>query len=141
MNINDFAALLNGREYGKEITREEEKQAKELGFVVVFGYSDDGVELRGAIRDELGAWNGTTLYFDKNGLLVNECAVSDCPYFERLKETAKTIKVIWHDTLEEVGYAWTLETEIPHATFDIIEEEEKFCRGIVFDVKELKREV
>ena len=28
--------------------------AKELGFVVVFGYSDDNAELRGAIDDEIG---------------------------------------------------------------------------------------
>jgi hypothetical protein len=36
-----------------EINKAEERQAKDAGLVVVFGYSDDGVELRGAIHDEV----------------------------------------------------------------------------------------
>lgn len=54
MTLKEFAKMLDGREYGGEITKEEEALAKELGFVVVFGYSDDNAELRGAIDDETG---------------------------------------------------------------------------------------
>lgn len=39
MNIKDFALMLTGREYGHEINKDEEKLAKQLGFVVVFGAS------------------------------------------------------------------------------------------------------
>ena len=41
MTAKELAELLNGREYGNEITSDEEKLAKESGLVVVFGYSDD----------------------------------------------------------------------------------------------------
>ena len=41
MTIKEFAGMLNGREYGHEITKKEEALAKKLGYVVVFGASDD----------------------------------------------------------------------------------------------------
>lgn len=50
--------MLNGREYGDEITREEEAMAKAHGLVVVFGYSDDNMEFCGAITDEVGCYDG-----------------------------------------------------------------------------------
>ena len=37
---------------------EEERLAKENGLVVVFGYSDDNIELRGAINNEAGCFDG-----------------------------------------------------------------------------------
>jgi hypothetical protein len=132
--IHDVASMMNGREYGNEITKKEEEQLRKLGFVLVFGHSDDNVELRGTIYDEIGAWEGTTLYFDKNGLLKNECDDDECPYYARSKESAKTIDVIWG----EEGYSWIFKTDISHATFDILEDGEKFCRGIVFDIRSLK---
>ena len=46
-----LAETLNGNEIGNEITKEQEQQAKENGLVVVFGYSDDNMELRGALYD------------------------------------------------------------------------------------------
>lgn len=49
MIAKEFADLLSGRDYMNEITRGEEEQAKAAGLVVVFGYSDDNMELRGAI--------------------------------------------------------------------------------------------
>ncbi len=45
------------------------------------------------------------------------------------------INIIWHD--EEGGPCWTYETDIPHATFDIMEDGEKYCRGTVLDIKSL----
>lgn len=134
MNKEELAELLNGREYLSEMSNKEEELAEESGLVVIFGYSDDYVELRGAIYNEIGSWEGTTLYFSQSGLLENECKDDDCPYFVRLKGTAKTIEVIWGRD----GYSWIYETNIPHATFDIFEDGEQFCRGIVFDIKDLK---
>jgi hypothetical protein len=49
------------------------------------------------------------------------------------KGLCKTIEAIWGKD----GYSWTYKTDIPHATFDIFEDGEKFCRGIVFDIKSL----
>ena len=50
MTIREFAAKLDGRQYGDEMRNEEEKLAKELDFLVVFGASDDLAELRGAMN-------------------------------------------------------------------------------------------
>lgn len=107
MTIYEFAEGLNGREYGREITPFEEQRAKELGFVVVFGYSDDNAEFRGAYDEEVGCFNGGRVYEDSD----------------------KYVDAVWCDG----EYAWTYNTNIPHATFDIYEYGEKYCRGIVFE--------
>lgn len=103
---------------------------------MIFGYSDDTAELRGAIYDEVSCYKGGTIYFDNGDLLKNECDDRSCPYYQRLKLNAKTIKIIW----DKDGYIWAYETKIPHATFDILDcsGDDKFCRGIVFDIKSLK---
>jgi hypothetical protein len=136
MTKEELASTLDGREYGEEITKAEEAQAKQAGLVVVFGYSDDNAELRGAIYDEVGAYDGTTLYFDKVGLLQNKCDDDACPYFEESKKTAKTIEVK-PDYSGTGEFLWAYETAIPHATFEIMEDGEKYCRGIVFALADL----
>ena len=134
MNINEFAKLLDGRDIDNEITNKEIDQAKALGFVVIFGYSDDNAELRGAIDDEVGCFNGGEMYIDKIGLL-EECD-DDCKYYKLAKEKSKYIEICWDES--EGEYAWTYDTEIPHATFEIMDEEDnKWCRGIVFDINNL----
>jgi len=128
MNAREFANIINGREYGSEITKQEEAAAKESGIVVVFGYSDDNVELRGAIDDEIYAYGDTKIYLTKDGVLKNECGDNRCPYFEKLKETATVIMVHWGTD----GYSWTYDAQFPYETFEILEDVEKYCRGIVF---------
>lgn len=90
MNINEFAKMLDGREIGCEITPEEERQAKELGYVVVFGYSDDNAEFRGAIDDEVGCYDGGEIFIDKEGIF-GDC---DCKYARKAKENAKVIEAV-----------------------------------------------
>lgn len=106
-DIYKFADKLNGREYRNEMTLTEEQQAKELGFVVLFGSSDDLAEFRGAYEDERDCFDGGRV-FEKNGYYIN---------------------AVWC----EGEYEWTYKTNIPHATFDIFEDGEKYCKGIVFE--------
>lgn len=139
MTAKELAAMLNGREYGGEIYPDEEQGAKAAGLVVVYGYSDDNVEFCGAIDDEAGAYEGTTIPIDKEGILYEpscDCVDIDCPYFKAALEKAKTIKAVWHD---EEGPSWTFETDIPHETFTILEDGEPFCVGIVFGMEHLRR--
>jgi hypothetical protein len=107
MTIYEFAEGLNGRQYGKELYPFEEQRAKALGFVVVFGYSDDNTEFRGAYDEEVGCFDGGRVYEDGE----------------------KYIDAVWC----EGEYSWTYRTNIPHATFDIYEGSETYCRGIVFE--------
>jgi hypothetical protein len=138
MTAKELAAMLNGRQYGSEITKEEAQQAKKDNLVVVYGYSDDNVELDGAIYDEIGAYNGTTIYLDEKGLLPyhdENCDCEFCVYQDRKKQAVK-IDCIW----DTEGYSWIYKTKIPHETFDIMEDGEKFCRGIVFNLSDLRKE-
>jgi hypothetical protein len=128
MTKEELAAKLNGRERGNEITKEEILQAKENCLVVVFGYSDDGIEFKGSIRVETGCYGGSTIYLSMSG--VFEGCDCECSYSEAAKRKCAQIKAVWDDQGE---YLWTYETEIPHATFGIFEDGEKFCRGIVFE--------
>ena len=115
MTLKEFASLLDGREYRCEITPSEEALAKELGFVVVFGYSDDNAELRGAINDEIGCFDG--------GVLEHE----DLP---------KPIYAYWCPATPDC--AWAYGTDITHERFCIYDHGELYCVGIVCDINKPK---
>ena len=74
--LKTFAEELNGMQYGDE-PKELWEKAKKNGCVVVFGCSDDLIEFRGAIDDELGCFEGGMYYFNRNGDFVNELE-KDC---------------------------------------------------------------
>lgn len=135
MNAKDLAKLLDGREYGREVSRDEAQAANAAGLVVVFGASDDLMEFRGAINDEIDAYDGGTAYLTADGLLSNDCENDECPHFEKLKEKATTIEALW---CEEEGLSWSYRTSIPHETFEVIEDGDLYCKGIVFALADLK---
>jgi hypothetical protein len=128
-----LAALLNGRQYRNELSREEKAAAKAAGLVVVTGYSDDGVSFFGAIDDEAGAGNGTQIRLTNKGLLVSQCDCSDCPYFKKLQAQASSITV----RCGVEGFDWSFETAIPHVTFDVVDEDNGFARAIVFSLADV----
>ena len=131
-----LAGLLTGREYGSEMAKEEELQAKAAGLIVIFGASDDLMEFRGFVDDERGA--PTIALLDAKGLLPfrediqhDDDALKD--YFTRAPQV-RAVDALWN---KEDGYSWTYRTEVPHATFEIVEDGEPYCRGIVIDVADL----
>ena len=134
--MKELADKLNGREYGDEVTEELEQEAKDKNLVIVYGASDDLMELEGAIDEEIGCYNGGFAYFNEQGLLRNECDEDKCPYYLKQMDEAKSIEIVWG----EEGYSWAYKTSIPHETFEIMEEGDKFCRGIVFSMESLKGE-
>ena len=131
-----LAGLLTGREYGKEMLKEEEMQAKAAGLIVIFGASDDLMEFRGFVDDERGA--PTIALLDAKGLLPfrediehDDEALKD--YFARAPQV-RAVDALW---AKEEGYSWTYRTDVPHVTFEIVEDGEPYCRGIVIDVADL----
>ena len=121
MTKESLAATLNGRQMGHEITREEEADAKNFQLVVVFGYSDDVVELRGAIHDEISAIGGCHFNVTRGGeVFSNEFGIES----------------VWCAPGEP---AWTYKTDIPQATFEILEYDEVYCRGIVFSLADVPK--
>jgi hypothetical protein len=126
-----MAQMLNGCEYGSEMTKDQEDLAKLHGLVVVFGASDDLMEMRGAIDDEFR----TEVFLTKKGE-VEPCE-DDCKHFRRAIAKAQRIKGKFGKT------GWMFDTDIPHATFNILEDgdgdddKEQYCKGIVFHIDSL----
>lgn len=151
MTPQEFAARLNGRQYRSELTAEEAREAKRLGLVVIYGASDNLLEFDGAISDELGAHDGTEARVDQRGVLASfEDLVGRTEdesefelYFRRKAAGFAIVKAFWcprKDEVSEPWASWSIETEVPHATFDIMEDGELFCRGVVLRLADLPGE-
>ena len=127
MTKKELANRLDGRTYGDSF-KDVAEEAKESGFVIVCGASDDLIEFEGAIYDEGGCYEGGRVYFDKDGVDQDG------------NERANWIDARWCDGTNKDGLpaCWTYDTEIPHETFDVWEDGEVYCVGIVFSIEDLK---
>lgn len=130
MNMYELAKKLNGREYLKEITKDEEMESRKLGFVVVFGHSDDYTYFKGAIYDEVPSWEGAVIVLNKYGVIPNRDGI----HGRITRENSRIIEALWE---KENNYSWTYKTEISHATFNIYKDNKIYCKGIVFNKKDL----
>lgn len=101
--------------------------------MVIFGASDDLCEVRGAFSDEAGCYDGGEMHLTRKGFIeAHDCECEFCGYPNAIKLAAK-IEAIW----DEGGMSWQYKTDIPHATFDILEDEGIYCRGLVIDINDL----
>lgn len=143
MTKEAMAARLNGREIGDERDGGVGATAKDAGLVIVFGASDDLMELEGAINDEFGCFAGRTAMIDRVGLLGKrpdvDASDEELETWLARKKAAAQIKAIWcpKDDAGNIWTSWAYETDIPHATFDILDDGEIYCRGIVFELNAL----
>ncbi|NML67621.1 hypothetical protein HHL22_20665 [Hymenobacter sp. RP-2-7] len=146
MTKESLAALLNGRDYREEIDNAEAAQAKAAGLVVVFGASDDLLEFRGAIYDEVGAWDGAVavLFKGKRGWDVvpdDRATIREIEDDDTMmaalaaQKTNQKVAAEWAPKQPEAS--WLITTSLPHATFDILDDGGLYCRGVVLDVKDL----
>ncbi|MDF3928638.1 hypothetical protein [Pseudomonas putida] len=137
MTKEELAAQLNGLEHPTRIPDPLIVAAQSAGLVILCGASDDLMEFYGARREEIGCYDGGTAFVDADGVLPDrDCLDGDeelAEYVQRQK-SAKSIEALW---CKEDGYSWTYKTEIPHATFEVVEDEEPYCRGIVFALADL----
>lgn len=128
-----WANKLNGRQYGNEITEEEVGQLGNV--VVVFGYSDDTMIVAvSSVFEDVPCFEGGSALFQIDGLVENKCDCEDCPYYDDIKEAAYEVKAV----SDQAGYSWVYKTDIPHETFEIFDNNRKYCRGIVFSLDELE---
>lgn len=145
-----LAEIINGREYREEVTPEIEQVAKASNLVIIYWYSDDWVELRWAINDELWAYNWTSFYISKSWKLLNrrwetsneidDLDINDNTktvlkelYIKYLSENAANITADY----DTDWYSWVIKTDCPHSTFEIMEEWEKFCKWIVINLNDI----
>ena len=124
MNLAEFAQKLDNRQYGyPQFAKEELQIAKDNGFVIVCGASDDLMEFYGAIEDEIGCLDGGKAWIC-NDRTTYDLITNDC----------RCIEAQW---CKEDDITWTYKTDIPHETFMIYECDEKYCRGIVFRIEDV----
>lgn len=130
MDIKEFVKKLDNRQYGHpQFTKEELESAKNHGFVIIYGASDDLMEIDGAISDEADCYDGGIVRLNTEGVCYDE-------------SNEKYIEALWCQNADgtKSDISWQYNTEIPHETFIIYEGDEKYCQGIVFDIAELRRE-
>lgn len=138
MSLRDqIAAELNGSEYPLQLSNGLLERAKAGRILIVYGASDDLMEFDGVFQDEVGAYEGGEAHIDAAGVLDRQQVDDDADdeiadYVARMK-TARKIEALWG----EDGYAFTFRTDIPHTTFEVVEDGEKYCRGIVIDLADL----
>lgn len=137
MNVSELAKELNGCQYPFRPTKELVEKARINGLVIVYGMSDDLMEFTGSIIDEIGVYDGGVAHVFKTGVLARREDLDtdeDIELWLKNKSESKEIKAKWD---EEEGYTWTYETDIPHSVFDILEDDDKYCRALVFSVDNL----
>lgn len=143
-----LAQQLNNVEYRNEMTEEQIKLAKDNNLLVLFCYSDDCLEARGAIDDEFDAYDGNDYLFVKIGEEFYDDEVCDeyikisvknricyAPYGGNFESNKGYIKVNWFDTFDDVN--WRITSNIPSSTFRVNREGKPFCDGIVIDIDEV----
>lgn len=126
--LKNFAKKLNGKTYQyPQFTKDELQYAKKNGIVILYGASDDLVEMDGVVCDEGGCFDGNTLFITPEGFS---------------EEKGVQIDIFWcsKEKLTEMNeiITWTYEIKIPHETFMIYDEEEPYCKGLVFYAKDLE---
>lgn len=142
MTKEELAKQLHGKEYRNEVLGHLYEDAKASGLVVVYGASDDLMEFEGVIDDEFGCYEGGECWIDSEGVLPDRDEAEDdadgdedrMDDWHQRRKSAKKIKAIF---CAEGEPPWTYQTKIPHATFNLMEDGEVQCRGIVFNIADL----
>lgn len=134
MNKKQLAQVLNGRIYCCVITDEEIRQAHRSRLVVVFGHSDDGVIVTGAINAEISAYGGKMIRFSRPGRILKKKEVE---VLINHNVPIRTITAHWAPPDPQTS--WLITADFPAEPFDIYECGELFCRGIVFHLDDLMK--
>ncbi len=139
MTKEELANLLNNQE---SISTEHEEIAVQHGLIIIHGESDDITSFLGAISDETGG-DYSFIVKNKNGdliVLADDNFQELTNLIDELYLDIKIKKVIINAEWcpEELECSWLISTkDIPSSNFDLMEDGELFCRGIVIDSKDV----
>ena len=145
ITLKEFAEMLHGRDCQPHLTQDELELAKQKGFIVVYGDSDDRVEFDGAIHQEAHSnplaqdCPAVVLALSDEGRLLDDD--SDL-YIEYLEKKRNIINVFY---CSKENLNWMFDSDIPHETFltydgGYYEEyfDDGFARCMVFEISALK---
>jgi hypothetical protein len=138
MNAKQLSEQIEGMEYPPRFEKRITDIAKMARLVIVYGASDDLLEFEGAIQDEVGCYGGCVALVDGQGLIPSRDNIDNqddevMHNWLHRKATARKVEAIWG----EGGISWRIKTDIPHHIFNIREDGEIFCQGIVFSLNDL----
>jgi len=148
-NINDLAKLLNGNLNGNELDNpyniDVEKICKENKWIILFPYSDDCLEIRGYIDDEIGAWNGGDYEIIKKGDFYKDTDEENT--YHKTERNMLTygdenpgIKIKW---CEKDNYVWHIDCTYDNVAYfniqdeDTMEDNEIWARCCVIDCSKI----
>lgn len=104
--------------------------------VVVYGASDDLCELRGAIDEEYGAYEGTTLVWGGKKFISADDEDEEQDAEDMKAKGAFFIRQIWCPDDEK---SWGFQTNIPNAEkFIVMEDNDMYGEGLIFSMDDLK---
>lgn len=126
----ELAKMLDNCQYRNELAGVDMDLVIKSNLVIVHGASDDLVEFRGAIDDELGGWGGATIFINRSGVVRNDCDSDCCPYFQ---PSGRKIEAISGAD----GVMWTYQSDIEHIEFNVLDGTDLYCKGIVFSLDEI----
>ena len=115
--------------------------AEENNLVFIYGHSDDCVEFRGVIDEEGYCYGGGDLPFTKKGLVNDTGELEDV--LKVLTDNGYDVSSIHAQTnivkaVRDTKGVWRFETEIPHKTFNVMEDGELSSVGIAFRMEDVK---
>ena len=138
MTREELASKLDGLQYCDSAIENLSEEARYHGLIYVFGSSDDLLEFRGEINDEIGAYEGCTVKLNDCGIVEKKCEDDDCPHDLKIWRDAKHwVKAEWCP--ESMDTSWLITASVSVVTFDIFDEDFLYCRGIVFSIHGLDR--
>lgn len=148
MTKEQLAELLNGNDCRDEITKEQEAIANDNNLVVLFGASDDLLEMRGAIHDEQGAYDGGDFALILDGELYAD-GKEENTYHKAIghevlplsdeydnDDNPRLVRADWCPE-DQPGLSWRISSSLPCAPFMLKEDDEPYCEGIVIDIDEV----
>lgn len=133
--IQSFADRLDGEEYPLRVDFE---YAKANSLVVAFCLSDDLLEFRGAIFDELDASEGTLAYIFNGKAISEDELIQDQEVLQKYgflsSRPSLSVEAIWEPEggIDAVWLVKVMGTE--SASFNVMEDGRVFCQGAVFQL-------
>ena len=134
LSAKQFAEILSLRDFSEGLYEIEAECAKRNGLVIVYGYSDDVIELAGAIRTSGDCFQGGDFHLVKNkGCWKLADGVGKC----------NNISALWYscDAVNDCGECipWSYKTDIACEKFYVTRDGDPYCEGFVFSKNDLKR--
>lgn len=114
--------------------------------VVLYGYSDDRIVVRGAVHDEIDSYGDDKMALVLAGEKIDDDEDEmniDIPGIFQLSDdydqsNNPRLITVRYGSVDNTQADWEFDTVMPHSTFMLNRKGKPFCKGIVIDLDEIK---